>query len=121
MSCICEPSTSVHASSSFCAGYGRTPSHAAATDARSAASASNSFLRFQRFMYPSDVIDPAECSVSCSSPWYDGSFARIAGVIALNIQSAGPETIRSGPFVCTLSSTFATERSVGPPPWSPVP
>ena len=49
MSWNCPPITSVHALFKRSCGYARPPSHAAATEARSAASASSSFLRFQRF------------------------------------------------------------------------
>ena len=44
------PITRVQASVRRCRGYGRAPSHSAATEAFSAASARISFLRFQRFM-----------------------------------------------------------------------
>ena len=50
MSWNCPPITSVQASFSRSSGYGRPPSQAAATEACSAASASTSFWRFQRFM-----------------------------------------------------------------------
>ncbi len=49
MSWNCAPITSVHASFSRAIGYGRPPSHAAATEAFSAASASSSLWRFHRF------------------------------------------------------------------------
>jgi len=68
-----------------------------------------------------DVIDPAECSVSSSSPLYVGNPERISGLIARNIQSAGPLITLIAPSVLTLSCTFATDSGVGAPPVSPVP
>src|SRR5512133_3139527 len=62
------PITSVQASFSLFNGYARLPSQSATTDARSASSASTSFMRFHRFMYACDVIDPAEWLISSRSP-----------------------------------------------------
>ena len=121
MSCICEPSTSVQASSSRCAGYTREPSQLASTALLSASFARNSFFLFQRFIAACEVAEPAVCSVSCSSPVYCGSFARCSGVIESKSSFAGPAWTLTGPSVARLSSSRRTEASLGAPPTSPVP
>ena len=67
-------------------------------------------------MYAADVIEPAECSVSSSSPLYLGSPAACSGVIVLNSQSAGPEITFVCPSVFTDCCTMSTDDSFGAPP-----
>src|SRR5512138_540658 len=68
ISCIWLPRRSHHPWLRASLGYLIPPSQSAATAIGSAACASSSFFRFQRFMYAWEVSEPAECCVRSRSP-----------------------------------------------------